>query len=417
MKYFENPDFLQRMDELLELNQFGSNNAIARTLISEFDINANEDTVRKHVKKMKVNKHPDILEQNVRLKKQSQKLQDTNRIERKSFREYARIENALEEYTSQLREVFDNNPIEIKTKQHKSSLNNCVGVVHITDTHFNELVELASNTYDFTVASQRLQKHIFKSKEYFKGKGIKNILLALTGDLLNSDRRLDELLSMATNRSKATFLAVQILENVILDLNKDFNVHVASIVGNESRVGKDVGWSNILASDSYDLTIYNILSYHLKDRKGIEFLGGDTLEKVVEVAGHNWLLIHGHQSGFGASPEKAVSKLVRRFADIGIIIRFVAFGHIHEALIGDLYSRGGSQVGANAYSEKGLMLTSRASGNTHIAYENGEIDSIKIDLQEVKGFDGYPIQKELEAYNAKSASKAAQKETILKVVI
>ena len=40
--------------------------------------------------------HEEIIGQNVRLAKQKQALQDLNRIERKSFRENARIENAVE---------------------------------------------------------------------------------------------------------------------------------------------------------------------------------------------------------------------------------------------------------------------------------------------------------------------------------
>ena len=40
----------------------------------------------------------------------------------------------------------------------------------------------------------------------------------MQGDLLNSDRRLDELLQMATNRTKATFLEVDIFQQIILHL-------------------------------------------------------------------------------------------------------------------------------------------------------------------------------------------------------
>ena len=76
---------------------------------------------------------------------------------------------------------------------------------------------------------------------YFKSRSITNVLLVQSGDLLNSDRRLDELLSMATNRAKATFLAVAIVQQVILDLNEHFNVSVASVTGNESRVKDNWG--------------------------------------------------------------------------------------------------------------------------------------------------------------------------------
>lgn len=358
----------------------------------------------------------ELLETNVRYKKQQQKFQDLNRIERKTFREDARIENAISEYNKELIEVFSNNPVSIITTKHETT-NSAIGVFQLSDTHFNELVEMESNRYDFTIASKRLQKYVDKATTYFKSQGVGTVLVALTADLLNSDRRFSEIVSNATNRSKATFLAVQILENVILDLNQNFNVSIASVTGNESRVGKDVEWHDSIASDNYDLTIYRILEYHLKDKEGITFIGGDGLTKVVNLCGWNWLLIHGHQAGFNSSINQAISKLIRLYADKGILIRFSIFGHIHEALIGDMYARSSSLVGANSYSENGLMLTSRASQNLHIQYEDGNIDSVKVDLQNFDGYEGYPIQKQLEEYNAKSASKMWGNEVIIKIVI
>lgn len=392
---------------------FGFNEQTARAYISVID---NIDLVN-NLSETDV----ELIEENKKYKKQTQRYQDLNRIERKSFRENSRVENAVVSYGDELLDIFDKYSLNINTVFHdnghvKENENLPIGVVQISDTHFNELVELLHNRFDFTIASKRLQKYISKCKVQFNAKGVKTVLLTLTGDLLNSDRRLDELLSNATNRSKATFLAVEILINVILDLNKDYNVNIAAVVGNESRVNKDLGWVHQVASDSYDLTIYSILDRVLKNKEGINFLGGDQLQTVVNVNGYNWLLIHGHQSEFG-NPQKGVTKVVRQYADKGIIIRYVIFGHIHEACIADMYSRSSSIVGANAYSENGLLLTSRASQNMHIAYSNGEIDTTKIDLQETKGYDGYDITNELEAYNAKSASKIHTGTTVMQIVI
>jgi hypothetical protein len=128
------------------------------------------------------------------------------------------------------------------------------------------------------------------------------------------------------------------------------------------------------------------------------------------------MLLHGHQTSF-KNPINGVSKIVRMYADRGVNIRYVIFGHIHEANITDLWARGGSPVGGNAYSEKALVLTSRASQNCYIQFKDGNIDAIKIDLQEYDGYDGYNIHKKLSAYNAKSASKAQEQVEIFKVVI
>ena len=355
----------------------------------------------------------DILRANVKLAKQKQSIQDVNRIERKSFREYARIENAISEYNNKLQEIFDNYKLSKLTKSHKQKSKAC-GVIQFSDIHFNELVDLEHNKYDFKVASKRCKYFVKKAITYFKSQNISNILIAQTGDLLNSDRRLDELLNMATNRAKATFLAVDIFQQVILELNKHFNVSVAAVTGNESRVKQEWGWSKMLASDNYDFTIFKTLEYIFKDSK-VNFINGDPTELVVEVAGQNLLLLHGNGS-IKKGIDTSITQIMGRYKSRGLNVDYVIFGHIHSARVGDTFSRSSSMVGANDYSEKALNLAGRASQNCYIFYENGNRDGIKIDLQNYDD-DMYDIDSSLESYNAKSLSKVNQGTTIFKVIV
>ncbi len=355
----------------------------------------------------------EIIQSNVRLAKQKQSIQDLNRIERKTFREYARVENAIAEYTKNLKEIFDKYKLNKLTKSHRQSTK-AVGVIQFSDVHFNELVDLEHNKYDFNVASKRCKSFVKRSIMYFKSQSITNVLLVQSGDLLNSDRRLDELLSMATNRAKATFLAVDIFQQVILELNEHFNVSVASVTGNESRVKDNWGWSTMLASDNYDYTIFQTLRYIFKNSK-INFIDGDPTEVVVEVAGQNLLILHGNGSIKGGL-DKSVTQLMGRYKARGIDVDYVIFGHVHSARVGDNFSRSSSMVGANDYSEKALNLAGRASQNCYIFYDNGNRDGVKIDLQNYDE-DMYEIDKSLEAYNAKSHDKISSGTTIFKVVV
>ena len=358
----------------------------------------------------------EILRENIRLAKKTQRFADSNRIERKAFREYARIDNAVSEYNKELVKVLDQYNLAKFTLKHKNYQNEAAGIFHLTDPHFNELVNLAINKYDFDIASKRCKLFVEEAREYFKLKNVKNVLFAMTGDLLNSDRRLDELLAQATNRSKATFLAVRIIELMILDLNKDFNLTVANVTGNESRVAKDIAWTDIMATDNYDFTIFNILNYLFRGSKGISFLlDADPMEQIVKVGNKNIILIHGHQ--IKGKTEKAIQGIKGKYAAKGITIHFIISGHLHSARIGDVYARGSSIVGANEYSERGLQLTSRASQNIHIVYSSNRIDSIKIDLQHTEHIEGYDIETEIEAYNAKSSDRIRKKRTVFEVVI
>ena len=355
----------------------------------------------------------DIVRENVRLSKQKQKAQDNNRIYNKAFREHARIENAVEEYTKELITLFENNKLSKTTSKHKTS-NKAVGVIQFSDVHFNELVELENNRYDFKVASSRVKHFVNKAKTYFKTANISNVVMALTGDLMNSDRRLDELLNQATNRANATFLGVDILQQAILDLNEDFNVTVASVIGNEGRANKEMGWSDVVASDNYDYTIFQCLRYLFRD-SCVKFIHGDPSELVINVAGQNLLMLHGHGSLRGKL-DSSVNQIAGRYSLKGIKIDYVIFGHVHSARVGDNFGRSSSMVGANDYSEKALNLNGRASQNCYIFYNDGNRDGIKVDLQNVKD-KGYNIKESLEAYNAKSAKKRQKTKTIFEVVV
>ena len=353
----------------------------------------------------------------IRVAKESQKEKDLKRIERKDLREMARIENAVVEVQNELLKLIDTKVIPKKVFAGKRiKVNKNVGaVVHLSDLHFNELINLMFNRYDFTIASKRLRKFVKSVKTYLKANNVKDICVAMTGDLLNSDRRLDEILSQATNRAKAVMLSVTLLEQVLLDLAKDFNVSVASVIGNESRITEDIGWNEEVASDNYDFIIHQFLKKLFVNSK-IKFFNGHATEQVVELAGQHILLVHGNQIK-KSKMEQSIQSVIGKWSANGVKIDFVISGHLHSCRIGDYFARSASLAGGNAYSNDALQLYSRASQNLHIFFSDGNRDSIKIDLQNVNDIVPYPINKELEAYNAKSADKAKKKTTVHKIVI
>ena len=405
--------YLNYKDEILELFDNGKNYIeISSFLIDKYKLDVSVDTLRKKIKEVVhyLIADKDIVEYNIRLAKQKQKFQDLNRIERKSFREGTRQENALVEYNTEIIKLLKRESLKTKLSKKKHNTEAAI-VVQIADTHFNELVELESNKYDFDIASKRLQKYAYKVKEYVKFHKANKVLICITGDLINSDRRLDEKLSMATNRAKATFLGVHLLKHFILDINETAEVQVCCVTGNESRVNFELGWVDMVASDNYDFTIFEMLRLLLPD---INFLRGDALELVVEINGKNMLVIHGHQ--LGRMDSNQVGKVISKYSAKGVIIDFIICGHLHETMIRDNIARSASLVGSNAYSENALNLSGTAAQNIYCFTDDGRHD-IRIDLQETNGWDGYDIKEELFAYNAKSAQKTHKKETIFKIII
>lgn len=360
----------------------------------------------------------EIVEENVKLAKKTQKFADSNRIERKSFREYARIENAITEYNKELIKILEENSIHILTKKHENKQDNLVLLVQLSDCHFNELVSIPGNRYDFSVASKRLKKFSDKILQYVKVFKISEIVLAITGDLINSDRRLDELLSKATNRAKASFMAVDLMQQFIMDLNKVTNISVVSVTGNESRVNEEMGFSEIVATDNYDYTIFQILKKLFKNKDGINFINSDPMEALIKIGAVNILLTHGYDSPKEGT-QKFIQQLIGKYAQKNILVNYVIFGHLHSCYISDTFSRSGSLVGSNTYNEFALNLYSRASQNIYFVDKSGSIDALKIDLQDVSGVSGYEVEDLGDVYNAKSDSKAkaTSKKVVFEVVI
>jgi len=358
---------------------------------------------------------PELVAENVKAKKSAQRFQDLNRVERKAFREHARVENAVSTYANEIRKLLQEKRF-VTPPRSRAHTEQPSAIIHWSDQHLNERVSLPHNQYDWNVAAQRLRKHVHESIRVLDAYGVKHVFVAMTGDLLNSDRRLDELLTNAGNRAKASVLAVDLYQQALRELNDHFEVTVGSVSGNESRVGKELGWNSEVASDNYDFSIHEHLTLLLQGT-GIHFFPcHDPGEMVVEVAGQNCLFIHGHGS-ITRDIQKNVQAAKGRWLERGVQVDLMFWGHIHESLVADVYARSSSLVGANDYAQKALNYTARASQNVYVVLPTGGFHGIKLDLQDTGDLEGYQIDERLEAYNTKSADKVRPKQVIHQVVV
>ena len=412
--------------EVLDLyEEIGSYLGVANKLHERYPYLAKPNQLRSYVKTEVNGQQVDYetVETNVRLAKQNQALVDRNRIKDKAFREHARIENAVLSY---------NEALLAELEQHGAALADCPRrsgpldpsaaalVVHLSDNHFNELVNLPTNRFDFTVAAKRLQLLAQKAKLLGKAYGVERVVVFFGGDLMNSDRRLDELLAMSTNRARATVLAVHLYKQFLMDLRADFFVDVFGVTGNESRAKENLGWVDVVATDSYDFTIYAMLQslFGAVEDAGMRFHEFQANEVVFKLHNETFLGVHGHQ--VNATDQKKCQAIIGKYAAKGINVTHILCGHIHATVISDYVSRNASLVGSNAYSEEALGFVSKATQNCHIVTPQG-LDGVKLDLQNVDGVEGYEIISKLAAYNAKSADKAGtamrEPETLVKVII
>ena len=362
----------------------------------------------------------DLLISNVKLSKQKQLLQDTNRIERKSFREYARVENALSELGEEIKLELKENAKElakIKIVPLNKSKSKSLGILHITDTHGNELINLPHNKYDFEILAKRLRLYINDSCDYFKHMGVNKVLFICGGDLMNSDRRRDEILNQANNRAKASILMMHLLKQAILDVrNRGHNVDVISVLGNEARIDQEMTYSEEGLSDNYDFLIMANLKelFEFSNIKGINFLSIDKVEVIANVNGQNWLISHDLTKY--TDKQSSSQAAIGRHSLQGKNIEYLLGGHIHATRITDFSSRGSSLSGSNSYNENALNLAGRAAATCYVVKDNRRFVN-NIDLQNVDNVEGYHIVDRLKAYHSKSAEKLQVKQVIHQIVI
>lgn len=342
---------------------------------------------------------------------QEQATKDVTRINRAETRKERRAETAIKLLNEEVLESLKALKGKMNVGPRRSGRLNKkapVAVVHLSDNHLNELISTPSNSFDFEVAAKRLQKLAMRVKAYAKPLGVERIVVAYGGDILNSDRRIDEVTNMATNRSRAMVLAVHLYRQFITDLREDFFIDVFGITGNEGRAKQELSWSDPGVTDSYDASIYWMLQTVMSESgdKGLRFHQLQGNEAVFSIHKETFLLLHGHQVNM-ADQRKVQSLIGKHSALNGTRITHVLAGHIHSAMVSDFASRNSSLSGGNAYSEEALGFCSKASQNLHIVWEDS-LDGLKVDLQDVEGIPGYNIVKELATHDARGSKKAAQ---------
>lgn len=355
--------------------------------------------VLREYRNLQVQADQEIIDENHRLAAGRQYQMDRNRIERKAFRETIRVQNVAQELSDKLNERLDTFQFSKAPEPRHEGRAPRYGVIQFSDCHINEIVRgLTGNEFDIEIASKRIRKHVERSIRIFDAYEVNHVLVAFTGDILNSDRRLDEVLNAAAPRANAILLAVDIFQQAIQHLAQDFEVTVASITGNESRIGEHIHWDDFLALDSFDITIHNMLKRLFLNYPGVKFIPiGNPLESVVNLGGFNLLLVHGHgHKGLARNPENEVSHIKSRYASHGVTIDYVICGHIHSAYVSDMFSRSSGLPGSNAYSDRALNLNGRSSQNCYVVHEDKSIDAFKIDLQVVADQPGYEYDQTLE---------------------
>lgn len=310
------------------------------------------------------------------LKKQLQSYQDKLRIARKAIREQNRTETIQESFVDDVEAIllhkkfyFDSKVKHIECEREM--------LIQLSDLHFGKVVNLEHNKYNLTIAKERMLKYANSIIEYGKIFKVKNVAIAITGDIFNLDTHMDSLLTNSDNRANCFVGGFDIMIAFLHKISSCFNVRVQGVLGNESRVRTTEYNSNVnkIASNNFDTLLFKILK---RVCHGVEFIGdGDKLHDIVNVKGKNIAICHGDK--FKHTKDEIYKFKARMMEQSKEQIDFVIFGHIHSTYITPTFARSGSLVGADEYAYNGLNISeSVASQNIYI------IDDVNITPIEIK---------------------------------
>lgn len=380
--------------------------------LKENDANCNFSTYERYIRRARqvlqeegdAKAEGSFSEEFVKLSAKKQKVVDKNRVTNKINREGERLYNLLDEkYDSYIDLLQDTDFTKFKIKHHKATKQK-YGIIQLADVHFNELITLLdtlNNEYDFEIVSKRLHKFFSESIDFFKFKGVTNVYLCLTGDLMNSDRRISEQMVKITGLTKAALLATYLLSQAIIHLNKHFNVTVSGVVGNESRLPEFMDSHEKLAKENWDYDIFvRLKEIFSNNKEGVSFITlNNQVRDVLKLPnGFNIFLHHGHLLR-GKDTIKSLASFMQPYIAQGIKIHMALVSHLHYPSIGDFVSRSGSLCGPNSYSETDLGYISRASQNCYVVNNDLSYNGYKIDLMDIADVKGYDIIDKLKEYH------------------
>lgn len=305
-----------------------------------------------------------------------QRLQDTQRIERALVRKELRSENKAEAVFEELLEMIPRAKVG-KSKAVSLSDGGTL-IIQISDAHFNEMVSLPNNIFNAKVQSQRIYKYIKQSIAIGIGFNVRRAIFVLTGDLVNSSRREGEALSNEYNSAHATLMAFEVISGAIEMVSSYFKItSLLSVLGNESRNNNELCLEAKVFLNNFDYIIHNMLTARYSAL--IECIPiGNPVERIMDIDGVKILATHGL-----VKPKDSVVRQLTYYRTKYGRVDHILCGHLHESLCAPNFSRSGSTVGGNTYSELTLgIATSVPSQSCHVV-QDGCVFSFPIDLTSV----------------------------------
>ena len=267
-----------------------------------------------------------IQEQERQLEVSRVKYRDARNDWSKQLRTQARIEDTLSHLESLITENTQYKGVPISISKDVAVSDKDL-VVCLSDYHLGGESERSFLTREFTadVALCRLKKYLEEIVRIGDRHQCKEVYVVILGDMIDGRIHYTQALEGRMNIIEQIQKASEDISWFLYELSKHFNrIHVSSVAGNHSRIGKK---EEVLRNERLDDMISWYAKAKLANVENIDFESSVALDATViaiPIRGKNWLAVHGDYDDFSVS---GIQKLVMfcKFMPYAVL-----YGHKHS---------------------------------------------------------------------------------------
>ena len=285
-------------------------------------------------------------EQLIEIKKEKINLMDLRTDINRKIRQYAKIENIVENIKQECRDINDFQFVD--TDKVELYENGHTALIMITDIHYNgnpKIIDRFNKVIDYTINKCQINS-------------VNKLIVFLGGDLINNEHRTTVRIENRENVSYQIVNVAKLVSEGLLKLAKHIPyVCVANVQGNHCRSISD--YKDAMSTDSYLPILRELIQLRLEKIHNIVFLEnveGDDRFCVLDICNKTYVLTHGDV--LKGLKKNSITE-IEGYLDTKIDVLLI--GHFHKLDESMHFSKrtivNGSFYNAFDYSKKAIMNT------------------------------------------------------------
>lgn len=359
--------------------QIGTWNEVSEILNKILEVDYSESKYRKQYqsfeKILKANENKfftddgylkELQKERQELQKEKQKLSDERVELNRRIREEARKES----YLDLVRKVIlqETKPIElVRDENCNYAFTHNSLIVHLTDIHAGEEVNIYSNQFNQDILKQRIEKYtdkVINIAELHKSENCYLIISEVVSGIIHNNLRLQNNMDMMESFKYVSELIASMIRRLSFHFNE---VHIYVTEGNHSRISPNK--EDSLKGENMDILLTFYLSARLQNYENVYCHDNEDPVEIArfDVYGKHIMSAHGDRD----NPQNVIQNFTMIF---GVKPDIVYLGHRHtnglSTVFGSRVIESGSLIGTNNYAQD-IRKTSKPEQTISVVDENG----------------------------------------------